>query len=205
MEYAEGLVQSTARLNPNVAAHVTQCAKCRKEVNAVCLSIMVVNGVDNIEPSTQFTQDVLRAARSIPRERRSTFAILRTATMAASLAAFAAIVPAYVMQSDMNLPAIPEVSQSVVRSTTTVTPSAYVEPETREETLLVPAVMSDHHEPDTAWERAQHRALNAYDDDIAEAEMALSNNPALTRASVLISQTRARKARTLKDVYTEGQ
>lgn len=204
MEYAEGLVFSTARLNPNVAQHVTQCAKCQGEIAEMRQSICLINGIEEIEPTSQFTANVLRAARQVPQERRSTFTIVRTAAIAASFVAFAVIAPAYVMQSDLGLTEFPSVVETVQQKAE-IMPISFVEPVTREEALLTPAVMGKHSEPDTAWERAQHRALHAYDDDIAEAELALSSNRALTRASALVSETRARKVRTLKDVYTEGQ
>lgn len=204
MEYSEGLVFSTARLNPNVATHVKKCAKCQQEVAEMRRTICVLNGIEEIEPSAQFTADILRASRSLPRKRRSTFAIVRTAAVAASFAAFAAIVPAYVMQSDLTMPELPSINGNSSSNAVLVMPVSDTKSVSQEESLLVPAVMGDHRELDTAWEQAQHRALNAYDDDIAEAELAYSNNRALTRASALISETRARKARTLKDVYTEG-
>ena len=73
------------------------------------------------------------------------------------------------------------------------------------EALLTDAVMGSHREPVNDWERAQYRRLHAYDDDIAEAELALASNPGLMRASNIVASIRERKDRTLRDVYIESQ
>lgn len=204
MDYAEGLVGSQARLAPKVVAHVAICAKCQSRVDAMKTSIQVIDTLDEVAPSTTFTASVMLAARQEKNRHHAVISFLKTGAIAASLALFAAVVPTYVMQPE-QMNSFDAVEKSVAEITRvdlfSLPKSSSATPE---ETLLAPAVLNTRRAPASDWERAQHRALEAYDTDIAEAELALSSNRALTRASMLIDQSRARKARTLKDVYTES-
>lgn len=204
MDHAEGLVGFTARLVPDVVAHVAICPQCQSRVDEMKADIRLINQLDSVEPSSEFSSSVLLAARKVRGRRRTTASFLKTSAVAASLALFAAVLPTYVMQPEQmkSFDAIEQTVTEVTKAELFVMPiSGKASPE---ETLLAPAVQGAHRSPGSDWERAQHRALEAYDSDIAEAELALASNRALTRAYVLIDQSRARKARTLKDVYTES-
>lgn len=205
MEHAEGLVGSHARLTPVVVAHVAICAKCQAQVDEMKASIRLIDNLDTVTPSDNFTATVMMAARQEKRRHRAVLSFLKTGTVAASLALFAAVVPTYVMQPEQlnSLDAVEQTVADITHADVFSLPRSSVA--TPEETLLAPVVLSPRRSPSSDWERAQHRALEAYDTDIAEAELALANNRALTRASMLIDQSRERKARTLKEVYTESR
>ena len=72
---------------------------------------------------------------------------------------------------------------------------------TPEEELLGAALSSPGWAPGSRWERAQWRALTELESDIKEALDALGDNPALARASWVITANRERKKVTLKDLY----
>jgi hypothetical protein len=204
-EYAEGLIDSSGRLSLDVASHVSGCAACRAIVAEMRGSLEVIDGVETIGACGDLTASILLAARNTPvmaPERRG-MRVLGRLSLVAGLVLVAAISwdgtwedPAGLVETSFVEEAV--VVRADVLSVLDVLPSEV-------ESLLMDAVMVSLREPVNEWERAQYRALDAFDDDIAEARLALASNPALTRASNVVALNRERKDRVLRDVYIESR
>lgn len=205
VEYAEGLIDSTARLNPEVAFHISECSYCRNSVEAMQKSFRVIEEVETIEPRGDLTAAILLAARNTP--------VMPAEHIGGNLFGRLAAAAVVVFAAGFAWEATHQTTAQFVtpsyESTTPVIKSSSVQARNTEasptEELLSNAVLGSHRAPGTDWERAQHRALHTYNDDIAEAELALANNPALIRASDMIASSRQRKDRTLRNVYTESR
>lgn len=205
LEYAEGLIDSTAALSPDVASHVSKCSCCQSAVNEMRGSLEVINGVYEIEASGDLKASILLAARNTP--------IMPTQSMHRNIFGRVALVASLIVVAMFAWDATHQKTakfinsgpvQSVVVTQASVLPTMDMS-STKAEELLAGAVRSSHREPGNDWERAQHRVLDTFDDDIAEAEMALANNPGFRRASNVVTSIRERKGRVLKDVYIEGR
>ncbi|MFP6615854.1 MAG: hypothetical protein VCB26_05580 [Candidatus Hydrogenedentota bacterium] len=204
-EYAEGWIDSTARLDPEVASHVSSCGTCQHKVDEIRGGLEVVEGVETIEACGDLKASILLAARNtramtIERVGSEVFGRLAFAAGLVLLAGFSwdAVDQRAGEFSEGEFADEAQVARAEVLPAMNVLPS-------KVEALLTDAVMGSHREPVNDWERAQYRRLHAYDDDIAEAELALASNPGLMRASNIVASSRERKDRTLRDVYIESQ
>jgi hypothetical protein len=205
LEYAEGLIDSTAALAPEVALHVSKCTTCKSVVSEMRSSLDVINGVEEIEANGDLKASIVLAARNTPIMPTQTVSsnIFGKVTLVASLIVVVMFAwDATHQQTAKFISADPAQNISVTQAT--VLPAMDVSP-TNAEKILAVAVQGSHRQPSSDWERAQHRALDVFDDDIAEAEIALVHNPGFRRASNVVTSIRERKGRVLKDVYIEGR
>ena len=205
VEYAEGLIDTTARLNPEVASHVSQCDHCSEVVADMRQSFRVIDEVEIIEPCGDLAASILLAAKATPvRSGQGRMNRVFVGKMALAAALLLVIGGGLRMQSEpksIHVESTYAVETPIVQAD--VIPVAGVWSD-QIEAILSDAVMGSHRTPSNDWERAQHRAVDAYDDDIAEAELALANNPGFVRANFVAMSNREQKTRTLRNVYIES-
>lgn len=204
LEYAEGLIDSRARLDTEVASHVSQCHACQNRVDTIRAGLVVVSRVDAIDPSIDLTASILMAAKRAkaqPTAERQRSRIGRLA-FSSGLTVAAILIWGVLQSSTVERVDSSNAGEAIVQQADAL-PMLNSIP-SKVEQVLTEAIMGSHRSPKDDWARSQYRALNAYDDDIAEAELALANNPGLSRASNLIASVRARKSHTLRKVYIES-
>jgi hypothetical protein len=209
MAFAESMVDNQATVNAQLAAHVNSCATCTCEVRAIRATLKAVAGAPALEPSPEFTADLLRAAqkaRAVPP------AAQRGAVGAAvAVAKGAAVAAALVMAASISFSAALSEPQPERRAEAAVAPVAVAAAPAEEagldasqvlrEIQIFAAAISVGHGPVGPWEREQLRSVVALDAELQAAMEALEKNPGSARASHVYHANLQRKAKTLKSVF----
>ena len=210
-EHAESLLTKCVAFDSKVAPHLRSCPSCREEIASIRCSLEVIREVDDLKPGRDSEAAVLLAAK--PGSRGSGLAYL-SALSGNSLGRGAALAAGLLMMMSTVLHAS-RANAPLQEPTTSVTVNAASQEirtagfsldalmrSTPEEELLGAALASPAWSPQSRWEQAQWRALNALEDDIDEALEALRHNPALlARAGAVVKSNRERKKETLKALY----
>lgn len=197
--YVEGLLCRHVALAPEISRHIARCDRCKCETVAMRRSLDLTNDAAEIEPSRHFTASILMATRNVALEPpvpwpRSVRGYASVAMLVAVVAlAYTGIAAQYSLNTD---------TEGIERKAAVVSFDMLRRLST-EEKVLGPAIMSAEWEPQGKWERAQRRALDILDDDLAEALAAFKDNPACVRASSVVTSIREKKVETLKAVYLE--
>lgn len=209
MGYAEGLVDRQASLNPEVAAHVRSCSACQEQVREIRESLRIINEVETVEARSDLTASILRAAQQAPTASRSSGSRLRIVALVACV--LLAVVLG--LQEEVPAPSTSQVavSDAVLQSVSLERVAAIialhppVAQSTPAEDLIGPAVSKSRRSPRTAQEYAQYKAVDTYNDDIAEAQYALTVNPALGYAYDTIVTTQKVRDELYVSLYMDGQ
>ena len=204
--HAESLLAGRVMLTSRVARHAVECDVCRDEIDSMCTSLEFVGDAEMLEPARDSRATVLLALKSIQtpagaravRNRPPSPIVKGVAIAACVLMAFSTLLhPSTAGTPSVDFPAA-GIGQDVRQAGLSIEALSQL---TTEEELLGAALSSPVWAPGSRWERAQLRALAELESDIEEALDALGNNPALARASSVISANRERKVVTLKDLY----
>ena len=216
LAYAESL--SGRRSNPisaKIAAHVVQCKACTAEVAAMRRSLEFVQEAAELEPSAQFTAQLLLAAKN---ERQAiqtvpvqgllgqVWAATRGFAYAAGLILAVALSFGAGLRDGspsllhdpiavVSLPTAASLESESLRSPADVRHVA------SEIETLAAAVNTPSKTPPNQWELEHRRAVTALDADIAAARAALAQNPGCERASQIAASNLARQAKTLRALY----
>lgn len=201
-EYAEQLEKGGGPILSETADHVGSCTLCAAEVRSMRKSIALTQRVKSLEPTSSLQASVILAmkAERLEQRRQKRRRMMKSMAFAAGFALLLGIsvqtTPGRNMSPGVKIG--PEVS--VARSGVAI---ESLKRPTPDEALLGPALDSSSWQPGSAWEAAQRRTLDAMDADINEALAALQSNPALVRASAVITSNREFKRQTLKTLYAQ--
>jgi len=206
--YAESLADKRP-VNARVARTVTSTPGLSDESAAVRRSLEYLREVDELEPTVQLTQNILREARrtraaqrGVPAVRRQAFFAVRMTAYAgglccAVLVAFSAALGDPAAASDSNTG-----RQTVTASAiATVEPADSLERAADEVRVLSRAILSDDIRPASARAYQQLRNVSALDADIAAAVDALRRNPGCERADSIVRANLKRQAELLREIY----
>lgn len=202
-EHAENLTAKQVSIASDVARHLVDCESCKREVHAMRDSLAMLDEMDTLSPTRTIQASVLLAAKPVRgMSRKARFYTAKTT----SLTACALLLMATFFQTTPTV--APSLSVISAPQTNFSTVSARISIEglsqpTPEEEVLGAALARQAWSPSNRWEKTQWRAITELDDDIEEALKALQNNPALVRASTMVSLNRERKKETLKTLYVE--
>ena len=211
LRYSEGLVDGHVHMAPEIVRHVSECKRCRKEVDAMRRSLEATGLDSGIEPSEEWTQSLLNEARrqewqNSGRPMRIAAGVAAAVVLAA-LAGSARFVPENAT-ADYAADAPPEsllspVEAPVVFATEPNFPIQPLLETSLEELILQDAILAPGRRPTNHWEAAQLRAIEAIDVDIEEGLAALKANPGLVSARQLVNSSRQRKVELLRTFYLE--
>ena len=216
LAYTESLsAKRGAPISAKIAAHVVQCKKCTAEVAAMRRSLEFVQEAVDLEPSAQFTAQLLLAAKNehqvvqtipVRGALRQAWAATRGFSYAAGLIlAVALSFGAGLRDGSQSLLRDP-VAVVALPTTTYLASGALRSPAdvrhvASEVETLAAAVNTPSKTPPNQWELEHRRAVTALDADIAAARAALAQNPGCERASQIAASNLERQAKTLRALY----
>jgi hypothetical protein len=196
----------------DLGGHVARCQSCSAEVKGMVATLRVASKAAGLEPSRDFTNRVLMAAkqeRIVTRRNRSrmrsALAVAKMAGYAATLL-FVSAVWFSVASSDAapgavtpRVDAVPQVAQA------TPSPEEMRIAAAQAETFAAAALGAMDGRPSSLWELQQRREAAALNADLMEVLSALEKNPGLARASNLMTTTLQRQANNWKALYLGEQ
>ena len=209
--YAERLVGAAGPVSARVARHLSECARCRAEVEAMAGSLSYADDAGLLEPSKRLTASLLLAAKA---ERLGTSPAfdsfefrprLAWGAVTATVVALAAVV-SYTLQDGADaLGAERPVSppQDVQLFNAAILPfNLKASPATGAE-LLTKAAGVLGQAPKSRWEREQQRKIRMLSEHIAAGLERLDRNPASLRAKEVVDSNGPLLLETLTVYYAE--
>lgn len=207
--YAEALADGRP-LPALIASHVTTCAHCAAEVNAVRASFEFTAALPELEPSTELTTRILLEARAkrgeVQRTRRESASPLWFVARAGACAATLALLAGVSFGAFLSLPAAGGRAVAAARGDDPAAAAQSQEALRRaveQVKALSSAVTAPNGNTGDAREFERRRAAQAMAEDIAAAKMALDRNPYCLRAADLFQASLQRQAETLRELYIE--
>ncbi|NIA13006.1 MAG: hypothetical protein GWP08_02915 [Nitrospiraceae bacterium] len=207
LAYAESCVDGHA-LSASIGGHIAACSSCAAEAAAMRLSLEYVAEATDLEPSSEFTANLLlaakqeRAAVQAARMRHSAWSLARGAAYAASLLLVAALSFGFALDTGAKpvetrlAPRPVQLAESASNPETALKAAAEIQ-------TLAMALGVSSATPRSPWELERRRAASAQSADIAAARAALARNPGCVRASRLMDANLERLPKTLKALYVE--
>ncbi len=208
LAYAENLVDRRAPISAKIGGHITSCRSCTAEVEAIRASLEYVREAPALEPSAEFTSQVLMAAHNerratqLHRTRRSPLRVIfkgmayAAGILVVSAVCFSAALSNGQMDRDVQ-------AAAVQRATDAIPSPEAVRRATEEIQALASAVNSPSKNPPSLQELERRRTVSALSADIEAARAALERNPGCLRAYRLMDTNLQRQAQTLKALYIE--
>ena len=208
--YAENQVDGGAPVSAAMAAHITACPRCSKEVNAIRAGLEFAASAPPLEPSRELAPRILlaaakqRAYRSRSRRRRSTaWLAFRALAYTASMAVVAIIIFSVALSGAAPAGSAAATVAVEKPASRDLTVAKSIEKTTAEIETLAAAVRFSSNKSQTPHERRYLRRVNAIDEDINAALSALKRNPGCVRASHIVHANLERQAKTLRTLYAE--
>ena len=206
--YAEGLADGGSMVSARVAAHLAGCPACKAEADAIRVSLALGHKSPALEPSTEFTKQLLMAAqreRCLLRERRVkrpvVVPLLRGIGYAAGLALISVLCfGASVGGKDKYVDAQGTVVKHA--SEAAISPEALRKAVTEIQSLAAAVSFPSSKQP-SLRELERRRTVHALSADIETARDALQRNPGCERASRMVDMSLQRQAQTLRALYAE--
>ena len=211
MTYAESLAGKGGALSVKIGGHVAACKSCQAEVEGMRTSLEFIHSAPELEPTPEFTRQVLLAAqneRRLLQQRRGRQALASIAK-GLSYAAGILVVGAACFGAALSDGSTDDATvHAAVRQTQTTPADTGISPEVlrqaaAEVQTLVAALSFQPKTPSSPWEIEYRRAAQALGADIEAARAALERNPGCARASQMIGSHLQRQAQTLKALYVE--
>ncbi len=210
LAYAESLVGHASPICGATAGHVGRCAKCKAEIEAMRATFCVTHAAQDLEPSREFTANIVLAARherqAIDR-RWARFAAAGTFTrglaFASSIAAIAGLV--YTLDLPKAAPRGEIAPQAQAATPIRMEMYPYQAPQlpSHAEEVLTAAIMSPKWQPQTHREKQQLRKVQVMGDDMSAAQAALARNPYSLRATQVVKTAREQRVQEMKSLYVE--
>ena len=209
MAHAEALVYRRGTISAKLASHLAQCPICTAEVAAMRRSLEFVQSAPELEPSGNFTAQVLLAARnerSAPPVRgKGAWAVARTVLQTTAYAA-GLIVACTVCFGAALRPGGSDAARVAAvagpaREAESVSSPEALRQAVEEVKTLAAAVSVPSTRPPSQWELEHRRAVTALNADIEAARAALERNPGCKRASHVVAISLQRQAQTLRALY----
>jgi hypothetical protein len=209
--YAESLEGKGGALSVKIGAHVAGCKACQAELDGMRGSLEFVHSAPELEPTADFTKQLLLAAQNERRllqqrkGRQALASIVKGLSYAAGILVVGAVCFGAALtggpNDDMTV-------HAAVRRPDQAAADAGLSPEVlrqaaAEVQTLVAALSFQPKTPTSPWEIEYRRAAQALGTDIEAARAALERNPGCARASQMIGSHLQRQAQTLKALYVE--
>jgi len=208
MGYAESLAGKGGALSVKIGAHVAGCKSCQAEVEGMRESLEFVHTAPELEPSPDFTTQMLLAAKAERqnlekrRARQALLSVAKGLSYAAGILIVGSVCfgAALTGNSDQDSTVHAAVKQN--------TPDNAASPEMLrkaavEVQTLAAALSFQPKNPPGPWEIEYRRAIEALGTDIEAAKAALERNPGCSRATRMINSHLQRQAQTLRALYVE--
>lgn len=211
MSYAEGLVDSQALLNTEVAAHLKTCSICQAQVHEMRNSLRVINEVEEVEALTDLTASILLAAKQAPSDTRSRDIWGRTTILAATLLITTTIGLGMVVQQQPTIPvretASYEIQQPVneVSVEEKVTYPPPIPQSTPAEVYMDNLISENNYQAATDFQKEQVRHFIHTGQDISLATEGLTINPALVDARIIIENGHNQRTDLATAIYMGDQ
>jgi len=208
MAHAENLAGGRTPISAKTGKHVTTCSACKAEVAAMRTSLEFVASSPDIEPTAEFTAELLgtaqRQRRALTRRpvRRAAVAAAKGLACAAGIAMATALCFGAALDSPTMAAEAYAAAPTVIQRDPGPSPEA-IRKATAEIQTLMAAVSTPSRRPQSPWEIAQRRTVNALSADIAAARATLERNPGCVRASRVVDANLQRLPETLKALYVE--
>lgn len=206
--YAESLSDNRATVSAKLASHVTSCPVCAVEAGKIRASLECAASAAGIEPTFDFTQHILEAARreratlaTRPSQVRSIAPVFRALGYAAALLLIGAFCFHAATDSSAVNPESPGTASLATVSASA--PRTIVQPAAGQIESLVTALSHPSGAPQTLAHREHRRSAHALTHDLAAAQAALERNPGCSRATLVIDATLERQAESLRNLYIE--
>lgn len=211
MTYAESLAGKGGALSVKIGGHVAGCKACQAEVEGMRSSLDFIHSAPELEPTADFTNQLLLAAQNEHRllQQRRGRQALASIAKGLSYAAGILVVGAVCFGTALSGGSTDERAvHAAVRQPGTIPGDAGISPEVlrqaaAEVQTLVAALSFQPKTPPSPWELEYRRAAQALGADIEAARAALERNPGCARASRMIGSHLQRQAQTLKALYVE--
>jgi hypothetical protein len=205
--HAETLLDGSSPLSAAIAAHLAQCDACAEEVNSIHASLEFATAAQPLEPSTDFTAQILiDANRERAKDKPPHTSILSVASRALAYASALLIITTLYFGVALHRPLPTTEAHNLDNplSHAEFTPSLKAVHEIIGEIqTLSAAVRFAPVEEQTPREQEQRRAVDAIDQDIEAALKALERNPGSLHANRTILASLQRQAETLRALYVE--
>lgn len=208
-EYAEALADGKP-MPARIAGHVTSCASCKAEAEALSESFTFLASAPMLECAPGSAEQILMAASRVRQTQRAKGRFFRRAFVVAKGLACAAgivLVAAWVFTTSLDEPASPiPAASSPAPSRIAAQPGPSAEELQRKASeieSLASAVNAQSAAPVSPWERQHRQMVMALQADRTAAFAALQRNPGCDRASRLVTANLEREAQVLRTLYVE--
>ena len=215
LAYAENLVDGQSGIDRDLAAHLSQCAQCKAEVQAMKASLSFTSSAPELDPSSDLTARILLSGKSARTEMRRPVTPLRIAFKVAQVSACAAALLVVMGLSFGSFLDSPDQEMATPSFDTTVpvvvgqndSPEAMrrasveVAAEVHTLSAAVEGKLGSAPSPEALGEI---RAVHSRDGDIAAAMSVLKRDPNNVRATQVVHATLKRQAESLRAIYVEG-
>jgi hypothetical protein len=208
MSYAESLMEERSTISVRIAGHVAQCPRCQAEVEAMRTSLSVLRFSPDVDPSSDSTLRLLKAAREERRRlqhraaRSAPWLVLKGLGYAAGVLVVSALCfgAALASRSQTTDPVAVTPARSI--ESNQVSPEA-LSKATADIEVLASALSGPSKNPPSARELERRRAVTAINKDFEAARSALERNPGCERARKVMDSNLQRQAQTLRTLFAE--
>jgi hypothetical protein len=207
LSYAEALLGGRP-IPADLGAHVTRCQACAAEVGAMRDTLRVATKAAALEPSRDFTNRVIMAARQeriVTRRHRSRMRSVLAGVKLIGYAATLLLVGAAwfsIASSDgTSVASAQALEPEQVAMATAPSQEEVRLAAAQAQTFATAAVGAMNSRPADLWELQHRRMAVALNADLMEALSALEKNPGCARASHLVSTTLQRQVNNWKALY----
>ena len=212
-EYTEGLVDGRAAISAKIGRHVARCTACRENVAAMRQNLVMAQTAPALEPTAEFTANLLNAARNEralqSRTSRHPLAGIWAIGKGTAYAATALLVAALSFQSALGTQsaATPVIVREAPEMRVVASgPSPEEIRKAAADVKLLTAAVARRPQAQVGLAEWQHlRAANALNADYSAAQAALERNPGCVRALNLVRTSPERQVQTLKRLYVERE
>ena len=208
-EYAEGRLAGR-EVPVHILQHLASDKSARAEVESISESLEFLRTIDDLEPSTEFVNQILiatRRQRRIDEQRRRrrglALAIAKGMGYAACLVLAAGLCFGAASEPQVALSGASRQAVAVKRLAVAQPTSGDLARKTSEIRTLATAMRS---RPDAVLSHAareQRRTVHALETELSEAISALERHPGNPRANMLVQANVERTAQVLRSLYTE--
>jgi hypothetical protein len=206
LEHAENLLVHRP-ISAKIGGHIASCKACQAELEGVRASFDFIAEARELEPTSDFTAQILMAAqneRRIMNAKRSRLSLVASAAKIAGYAAAVLVIgtvcfsAALVKQANTDQAAFGK----KIASSTAIAPDSSLKNATDIRTLAAAVDQPSKKKP-SLWEVEHRRTVRALNADIEAAQAALERNPGCDRATRIMANNLQRQAQALKALYLE--
>ncbi len=206
--FAESLVDNRRAVSALLAAHVSECSACAREVKKIRASFEVAALAQLPEPSGDLTHRILVRAQEaqVKHVEKSTAAVVCTRLLQGVTCIAASVALAFVAYSAALRSVAPEMTP--VPAYAAADTGAHAASDTNDMKrdnvqAFATAVSSQQERVVSPYEYGHWRALESLNRDLDAARAALERNPGCLRANQVMRQSMAQQLEGLRDLYLD--